>query len=84
MVPVSSHISPLESVPTRVQEIQWTGWGVFDTRRLAAGANTDPRFQTIKVDGKLVGGSAISQATLDELAGAAAATGSQLYTTCAA
>ena len=57
--------------PGVLQDITWNGWGVFDTRRLVANAETNPKFQRIAVQGTLASaGEGISQATLDELAGA--------------
>ncbi|EFN51641.1 hypothetical protein CHLNCDRAFT_140096 [Chlorella variabilis] len=52
-----------------LQRIEWRGWGVFDTRKLVGGSDTDPRFQQIKasVTGKVFAGP--SQKVLDELAG---------------
>ncbi|KAL4423327.1 hypothetical protein ABPG77_006122 [Micractinium sp. CCAP 211/92] len=48
--------------------IHWQGHGVFDAQRLVSGSNTDPRFQSITVRGK-VEGATVDQAQLDELAG---------------
>ena len=32
-----------------MQDIQWSGWGFFDTRKLVADVDANPRFQQIKV-----------------------------------